>query len=1163
MKTTLRLALLAVPAFGLLGSLQAEDSTQPRLKPASLDPLVSSFVNPPDSAKPHTWWHWINGNISKEGITADLEAMKRAGIGGAVIFNGIFGITPKGPVDIMSPQWRELVAFAAKEADRLGLKLGAHNCPGWSSSGGPWIQPEQGMQTVTTSEVQVKGPIHFSDVLPKPRCWKNPLGDKQEYYWDSALLAFPTPAGEFSTMADAKPVASCNVPEAQAQNMIDGNPATWVDLPLPAKDQNPYIQLEFPAPFTAQSLKLTQLAINEGFTLLLSVSDDGKNFQEVQLCSIPLNRGGTRIVFFPMRTARFFRFELKQAPPTTKQIRIAEFELSPKAQIPELGYRAEYQDFSPPQPLDAKTIASEYCVDPDRMIDLTKHLKPDGRLEWDVPAGDWTILRLGYTPKGTQNSPAPVSGRGLECDKLSRMAVEAHWDGMMAKILGDIGPLVGKTFNRVLIDSYEVHTQNWTPKFREEFKRLRGYDPLPFLPTLSGRFVKSPELSERFLWDFRRTLADLFAEQYSGTFAELAKRNGLQFAVEPYGQGPFEGLQYGSHADIPMGEFWTDNNTMGTGCLLAASIAHVNGRRIVGAEAFTSDKPWIMDPWAIKAQGDAIYCTGINRFDLHTCVHQPWPDRLPGLTLGKFGSHFQHTTPWWEMSPAWIQYLTRCQYLLQEGRFVADAILLASEDAPFGKAASYSHASDTCNRETIFAMSVQDGRLVLPSGMSYRLLVLPDAETMSPQLLKKLRQLIADGALVVVGTKPTRAPGLQDYPNCDQEVAALADEIWGDCDGKKVQEHALGKGKVIRGKSPSAVWEELKLPLDFEPIVGSGKTKLLSIHRQIGEAEVYFVSNQRYVAEEVDCLFRVSGKVPELWDPASGTVRFAPFFAEEKGRTRVRLPLDPAGSVFVVFRKTTGAADRVSAVNRSGEPVAEPDKGGSGDPGFEVVGTAENAVEVRAWKQGTFECKTVAGKQISVAIPEVPQPIELAGPWEVRFQSKRGAPEAATFDKLISWPDHPDQGIKYFSGTATYRKEFEIPGNLLGANRLVYLNLGKVKNLARVKVNGRELGILWKEPFRLEVTQALKPGKNSLEIEVANLWPNRLIGDAQLPEDCEWQGASLPNWPQWLLDGKPSPTGRLTITITQVYKKDSPLLESGLLGPVELQTVERRPINLP
>ncbi|MEI6197742.1 MAG: glycosyl hydrolase, partial [Verrucomicrobiota bacterium] len=492
-----------------------------------------------------------------------------------------------------------------------------------------------------------------------------------------------------------------------------------------------------------------------------------------------------------------------------------------------------------PNPAPAPDSAPNgLAVKRDEIIDLTSRLQANGQLDWDAPAGRWTILRIGHTSCGKDNHPAAEGGLGLECDKLSSAALDAHWAGYVQKVLDDLGPLVGKdkTFNNVLIDSYEIGGQNWTPKFREEFQQRRGYDPLPYLVTLTGRVVDNPEITERFLWDMRRTIADLFAEKYYAHFQKLCHERGLTASIEPY-TGPFESLQCGAGADIPMGEFWVGNfyDSIST-TKLAASVGHIYDRTIIGAESFTaapSDRHgrWLDDPYALKAIGDLVYCHGVNRFTLHRFAMQPWTNRWPGMTMGHWGTHFDRTVTWFEQGRAWIQYLTRSQFLLQQGKFVADAAYFYGESAPVedlenDPALPPGYDYDGINADVLLNQaSVKDGRLVLNSGMSYRVLVLPPSQrTISPMLLRKLREFITAG-LTVVGAAPTSAPGLSSYPKSDVEVRFLAAEIWGNCDGKAATEHTFGKGKVVCGQPMAQVLAALGTKPDLWRCQRTGQVK--------------------------------------------------------------------------------------------------------------------------------------------------------------------------------------------------------------------------------------------------------------------------------------------------------------------------------------------------
>ena len=1042
------------------------------------DDLANGFVRPPDSARPWVYWFWLNSNITREGITADLEAMKRVGIGGVLIMEVDQG-APVGEAAFMGREWRELFKHAVAEAGRLGLEVNMNNDAGWNGSGGPWIKPEQSMQKVVWTETGVEGPRHFDGKLARAEA-------DHGFYRDIAVLAFPT-TGEYR-IADIKSKAL---------------------------------------------------------------------------------------------------YERRDVLPA------AETKLPP-----------------------GMTIA------PARIIELTAQMGPDGNLAWDVPAGKWTILRFGHTGTGVENAPAPLSGRGLECDKLSKEGIEAQFDGMMAKLIADVGPVAGKALVATHIDSWENGAQNWTSRMREEFEKRRGYDPLIYLPAITGRVVDDLEISERFLWDLRQTVNDLLLENYAGHMATLVREKGLRLSIEAYG-GPSDDITYGGRADEPMGEFWIGGGAFETLKQMASS-AHIYGRPILGAESFTANdrERWQQHPASIKALGDRAFCDGVNRFVFHRYAMQPWLDYRPGMTMGPWGLHYERTSTWWELSQPWHEYLARCQYMLRQGTFVADILYLQPEASPQEfrghERSGYDYDNGTPG-VVLTRMSAKDGRIVLPDGMNYRVLVLPDTTRMTPALLGKVKELTAAGATIIGSTKPAKAPGLSDFPKCDEEVARLAEELW-------------GQGKVVTGKTAEQVLAGMGVGPDF-----SAPSNVRWIHRKVGGAEIYFVASNSPQAREVTCTFRVTGLRPEFWRPESGEIEPVPVYEESGGTTRIPIPFGPSGSVFVVFRQGAGAFDPVVSVTLDGrtiEPAPElkgavlidkavygvagdpkrsrdvraklqaiADGGessfqvsrlaGGDDPAYNVVKTLdaeytaggksfklsgkdpdtlsfpvapgiEPAAEVHysedgklvveTVQSGRFELKTASGRSLQAQAQAVPPPQEITGPWELRFPPKWGAPERVALDKLVSWSEHADPGVKYFSGTGTYAKTITVPREIVGKDRRIYLDLGKVQVIATVKLNGKDLGVLWKPPYRVDVTGALKAGDNMLEVGVTNLWINRMIGDEELPEDSDRNpDGTLKAWPRWVQEGKPSPTGRFTFTSWRLWKKGEAPVESGLIGPVTLR----------
>ena len=1127
------------------------------------DPIEDGFRHPPDSARPWVYGFWVNGNITKEGITADLEALERVGLGGETIMDVALD-GPPGPVKFGSSQWEELFQHTIKEAQRLGLEIDMHNAPGWSGSGGPWITPDLAMQQLVWSKTNLSGPVRFEGNLP-------PVRVVEGFERDIAVLAFPAVVGDGARMPGFTPKLSSSG-GTNLQNLTDGSRHTLFLLPMPKPGRTAFIQMEFSEPFLAQRLTLAGNSQPQHYGGALQVSEDGKTFRTVREFRCD---GADLSIDFEANKAKYFRLEFKSAEGDARQIEASELELLPIYRIESHVAKSGTSRATWPAPTLAE-VPKYGVVSRKEVMDLSINVHSN-RLVWDVPKGEWTVMRFGYTPMGMHNHPVSPEGTGLECDKMSKEAIERHFDAFLAKLISGAGAEAGGAFGSAHIDSWEVGFQNWTPKFLEEFKQRRGYDALQFLPAYGGKIVESLEISDRFFWDVRRTLADLVADNYAGHLAELLHQHGMKLSLEAYINGPFNELQYGARGDVPMGEFWTEPRDNGrfTTARTMASVAHVYGKEIVAAEAFTSfpsEGSWGNHPFTLKALADTAFCEGVNRLVMHCCAQQPWLNVRPGMTAAWAGTHYDRNETWWEESKPWHEYLARCQFLLRQGHFGADVCYVTSEGAYGGPPTrdklqpplpdGYNY--DVAHPEAVISrMSVQDGRIVLPDGMSYRVLVLLDSEEMTPKLLRKIKELVESGA-TVVGKRPIKAPGLTDYPKCDDEVKKLAGEIWGECDGKSVKEQKMGKGRVIWGLGLEKVLGGMGVGKDFdfteggreperERERGRGRTEGLRwIRRAVDGTQIYFVANSNSQPISVECSFRVSGKTPGFWLPDKGEVLHPGIWWERDGRTFLPMKLDGVGSVFVVFKESSMTKDPVVTLARNGAAAADA-----------VVLEREGRWWLKGSEAGKYEATTASGKKLTADISGFPAALPLSSDWELSFGTNSGL----VLHKLISWTERPEPQSKYFSGTATYRKEFQIPAGFLSNDPRVLLDLGRVEVIAEVIVNGRNLGVLWKPPFVIDVTDAIKPGPNALEVRVVNLWPNRLIGDEQLPEDSNWRtcaeqpGEVLVEWPKWLLEGKPSPTGRSTLSTYKYWKKASPLLISGLLGPVRLRTEARVPLN--
>lgn len=1086
-----RRACLAGAVLALSGFSQVS-SAEPALE--------KQFQQPPDSGRPRTWWHWVSGNVSAEGITADLEAMKKIGLGGFQLFT-VDQSSVKGPVKFMSPEWRGFVHQALLEADRLGLEVSIEGCEGWSESGGPWIKPEQGMQRVVWTEANVTGGARVSLALPQPPATRG-------FYEDVALLAFPMLKGDDLP----RPLKlTVNVTNVDCSKLIDGDMATEVAFSV-ARNSPVQFDLAYDKPVTCRSLTVHGEPRLAGVAGELEVSADGVSYTRAG----SITMGG--VSAFAAATGTHFRLKFGSVRAT--DLRLSEISLA-GARLNQLplreGMRSERD-----VPFTDLALAADDVVDPAAIVDLT------GKTEWDAPAGRWTIVRIGHT--GTGATTHPSASAGLECDKMSRDAVRFHFEQMYGPIFADSPGQAGKSLRYILLDSWEAGCANWTALMPQEFAKRRGYELTRWLPVFTGRVVKDPDMAQRFLWDFRRTIADLVAEHHYGGAQAFAREHKMGLYAEAPGIGAptvADNLACKGRTDISMGEFWVNRRPEDNidDAKEAASAAHIYGQNIAAAEAFTSTATtaaWSNDPYGLKALGDMEFCLGINRFVFHRYAHQPWSDRRPGMSMGPWGINFERSNTWWKPGSAWIDYITRCQWLLQRGRFAADLLYFYGE----GATARFLHRSlsppapagfdyDVCNAEILLdRASVEDGAIELKSGMRYRVLVLPDTDRVTLPVLQKIQSLVRDGA-TVYGPRPVKSPSLSGPADADQTIQKIAAEVWGNCDGSNVTAHVYGKGRMLWGGS-------LASALPGAPDFQASQPDVMFIHRRDGQADIYFVSNQQKTGRTVDCTFRVTGKVPELWHPDTGRTETVALYRAGNGCTALPIRFDPVGSVFVVFRKDA-PADHAIALARDGAGVADAPLRRQDDRTYVIEAPAS----------GTYEIKLASGKTLSATVATLPQPLLVDGGWRLAFPPKLGAPATATFDHLMSWTESPDDGVKYFSGTATYWKEVTIPAAFFDQGRRVCLDLGAVKNLAEVIVNGKSLGVLWKQPFRVDITGAAKRGKNKLEIRVTNLWPNRLIGDQRLPENQ-----------------------RITWASVSQYNADAPLLPSGLLGPVRIMPVQ-------
>ncbi|MDD2598663.1 MAG: glycosyl hydrolase [Kiritimatiellae bacterium] len=1131
--------------------------------------LENEFRVPPDAARPGVYWYFMDGNQNADEMVADLEAMAGAGIGSVLFLEVNIGV-PAGPISFMSETWQENLVRAIKTAERLGMEFILGTGPGWSGSGGSWVKAEDSMQHLVGSSTVIKGPVLFEQALPvpAPHAANHFAGmshahqaEREQWYQDVAVLAFPTP-------------------EEAAQ--FDGYSIKTL------KDVGPYSIWKH----TATSVAMA-------------------------------------------------------------------------AEYPELD--------------TAKVIKSE------RIADLTSLMQPDGTLRWSVPEGDWTAMRFVARSTGQTTRPAPRAGHGFECNKFNAAAYRRHWDNYQGRLLQRLGALTpGKGLTTIHLDSWEMSSQNWSAAFRKEFTGRRGYDPQPYYPAYMGMVVDSLEVTERFLWDMRTTAQELVLEQYAGAIKTLAHQHGLKYSNEPYDMNPAGNLDLGSVADIPMCEFWNVAGGADTqySCIEAVSIAHTMGKPTVKAEAFTTGgREYLNYPGNMKNQTDWAFAIGINGLIFHTFQHQPLGEGVkPGMTMGPYGVQWHRNHTMWHLFPAYHQYITRCSHLLRQGEAVADILYLTPEGAPhIFKAPQEALAGSPRLRDKkgynfdavsprILKMraTVEDGKIAFPEGSRYSVLALPNVTTMTPECLSKIIELVRDGA-TVIGNPPRKSPSLVGFPECDQQVKKLAEQLWG-AEPQAVREvdkgcivlnpdvqptaelakplaevagwiwfdkgspaHDAAAGDVhlrttfkiedIRevesafveatadnsftlqingrqilsgdnfknvprafilaalrsgenivtaiannaqsahsnpagfiaalqltskaggvtviatdqswqasldganwsaakrlGGGSMAPWglkgantvEELYPRYDFIAALLSEKgipedfqsdAPLRYGHRRTADEEIYFVANTIDKSVKASCTFRVARGAPQLWDPVTGTTRTLPEFTHQGTTTSLPIHFEAHQSYFIVFRSQE-AGDRGQGSGDRGQ--------GSGDRG-----------------QGSGDRGQVMG---------------IDGSWEVTFDPKWGGPEGVVFETLQDWTQREESGIKYYSGSAIYRKSFDAPGF---SGESIYLDLGTVHDMARVRLNGKDLGVVWCAPWRVNITDVVKSKENQLEIEIVNRWPNRLVGDQQPPD----KDLRTLKWESGLLGGREYKTGRYTFTTGRVQTQ---LLPSGLIGPVRV-----------
>ncbi|PHN02417.1 glycosyl hydrolase [Flavilitoribacter nigricans] len=1105
------------------------------------------------TAQPWVFWYWNDAAVSKAGITLDLEAMQQQGIGGAYIFF-IRGASdpPKftPPAVQMTEHWWDLVRFAFAEAERVGIKLGLHACDGFTTAGGPWISPEKSMKKVVWADALLTAG-EWSGDLPQPETIEG-------FYQDIKTYAYRVDPEQLQSSYLLKPLVTTNLPDTDVFWLND--PAIK-DQRLRA-DEPGWIQFEFDKPFTCRSITIKAAGnIFQAHRLIVETSNNGTNFQQHTRLQ-PQRQGWmdgqvdvTHAI--PPATARYFRlrYDPEGTEPGAEDLDAAKWRQSLKIPGIELSAEAKIHQYEGKNGsiwriadhTAHKQFDPEQWISPEDIIDLTDRVDANGKLQWTIPAGNWRVRRIGYTSTGKTNY---IGGgaKGLECDKFDPAAVELQFDSWLGAFYEQIPPeTIEETLKIFHVDSWECGSQNWSASFTEEFASRRGYDLLPYLLVMTGVPVQSAEFSEKVLLDVRETIGELVRDNFFGTFKQKAAAKGLLFSAEsiaPVMVG--DGMLHHGTVDLPMGEFWYNSPTHDkpNDILDAISGGHIYGKKIIQSESFTEIRlDWDEHPAKLKQDLDRNFALGINRIIFHVFNHNPWVDKKPGMTLGTVGFFYQPNQTWFATGgPAWMDYITRCQELLQTGVPVVDVAVFTGEEFPrrallpdrlvpvlpgiFGdtilrrekarlansgiptrqrpagvtSVANIAdpvnwvdplrgNAYDSFNRHALLRLSeVRDGKIVLPGGAAYSLLVIPGSRRMMPEgnrmslaVAKKILQLVREGANVYMQEKPTHLLELEPASK-QAEFDEVIHTLFAGSRGTELVATKIGKGQLITGTYTADSFEPFGLAKDV--VIGKADDpsaqNIAWNHRRHGDEEVYFIANQSDKVQDLDLSFRVSGKTPMLYDPNRDQWQSCSQWQTAGERTTLPLRLNAFESRFVVFGRQQ-----------------------------ETDRTFENN-----W-------------------PEYTPVQELNGAWSVSFDTAFGGPAAALeFKQLIDWTAHESSAVRYYSGTVVYSNNFEWKGEEANDSRY-YLSLGEVHDLAQIKINGEVCGVAWTAPYEVDITDFLRAGNNLLEVEVSNTWANRLIGDHALPE-----------------------AERVTWTTAPYRLEGRELLPAGLLGPITIFSVE-------
>jgi hypothetical protein len=1160
------------------------------------DILRANFKNPPERVKPWVYWYWVSDNVSKTGIENDLAAMQKTGINTALI--GIIHLKgEQGEVKALTDSWWDHVRFAIKKAADYNIDIGLFNSPGWSQSGGPWVTPERSMRYLDSTEQQIVGPQQVNMILDQPENTGN------DFFQDVRLLAIKTPIYEQeklttdnSLITISNPINQSLLNDQSVDALFDGDKNTLYALPKDVLEHqrkgsrsNGQLQIDLvhPVLFAARSLEIHPYKTLKTNVTLSAKNSDGV-FEDVKvfemqrprdMAAIGPDHDAPVVVTFPVVESTHFRLTFKgfnrwRMDKPTDPVGFKDIVLSKGYKLERYVEKKLAKVFPKPMPkfdsyqwprstqIDDPTL----LLNANDVLDITKYVQ-DGELNWQAPAGEWTILRYFMRPTGTQNGPSSAAARGPEIDKLSKDIAEFHFDAYVGQFLESMPAEERTALKYVVVDSYEKGAQNWTDGFAEKFEQRYGYDPISFLPVYGGRVVNSVEQSERFLWDVRRMVADRVSYEYTAGLRARANQHGLKLWLENYGHWGFPGefLQYGGQADIVSGEFWASGDLGAIELKAASSAAHIYGQKTVMSESFTSgrDTSFKNHPWNFKKRGDWSFVEGVNHTLLHVYIHQAYDQRFPGVNAW-FGSEFNRNNTWFDFMGSWLDYIKRANYMMQQGKYVADIMYFIGEDAPkmtgeINPAVPKGYSYDFINAEVILErLTFEDGTYRLPDGMTFKLLVLPNLDTMRPAVLEKIQQLVQQGG-AIYGPKPNRSPSLENYPVADQTVQKIANALWQNIDGKLVIQVDYGKGQVFFNDSPQAELASVLSKIGSTPdLIGLSEDVLWS-HRSSDTHDIYFIANQSEQATEIKPSFRmhnlnsnsdtsVASSIhmqPQRWNAVTGEIHDIAQFQIINNRITTSMTLNGLESSFFVFKKpnetryTKSQAPKASIKNIIKQGASIWLASSFDDMGNAVLEVTDN---------GEYQINTSTGATRTLEVNDIPAPIELNKSWLLTFEKNRDVPTELTLSKLSSLTALEPIALQHYSGTISYETTFTLDETLLRDDQILQLDLGQVGVIARVALNGKNLGEFWSRPMIVNISDAAQAGNNILTVEVATTWLNRLIGDLKYP-------VQFP-------DSMQPKSFSTAVTFEPKITKNDQLQMSGLIGPVTIKALRKVPFKL-